>query len=109
MDPVLGQRAGVTTAVRVAAYPSPHLAAQNNSRPPPGGLDQKGDTMTCHRLPLCPEVLEQLGLDGYEPEPCELPHLAVEQYEPYEQGASFVADSALGPVVGIDGSTPYEP
>jgi hypothetical protein len=62
--------------------------------------------MPSQRPPLCPEVLEQLGLDGYEPEPCELPHLAAEPYEPVEHGSN---DTALAPAVGLDGTTPYEP
>jgi hypothetical protein len=61
--------------------------------------------MRTDRPPLCPEVLEQLGLDGYEPEPCELAHLAAEPYEPQ---AGLEPDPAHDLAVGLDGITPYE-
>ena len=61
--------------------------------------------MAIHRSPLCPEVLEQLGLDGYEPEPCELPHLAA---EPYDPGAILAHGLADEQAVDLDGVTPFE-
>ena len=61
--------------------------------------------MAIPRPLLCPEVLEQLGLDGYEPEPCELPHLAA---EPYDPGAVLALDVADEQAVDLAGTTPYE-
>ena len=64
--------------------------------------------MAVHRAALCPEVLEQLGLDGYEPEPCELPHLAAEPYDPCEPDAALAPDPIDDLAVDLDGVTPYE-
>ena len=57
------------------------------------------------RTPLPAEVLEQLELDGWAPEPCELAHLAAEPIDPIDP--DFDDGSSLDLAVDLDGTTPY--
>lgn len=64
--------------------------------------------MPTDRSPLCPEVLERLGVDGRDPAHSEPAHLAAAPHTTHEPDAGCEPASAHVHAVVLDGTTPYE-